>query len=147
MYTRIENIDTKGEVIIYKTEDGQSQVDVHLEKEMVWLNLNQLARLFVKSKSVISRHIKNIYSTKELSKDATVAIFTTVQQEGSRKISREIEFYNLDMIISVAFRVNSKRGVHFRVWATAQLKDHIVKGYTINEKRLQEDKRKWYSLT
>lgn len=134
----------KGEVVIYKAEDGTGQIDVRLEQDNIWLNLNQLARLFSRDKSVISRHIKNIYTTKELNKVSTVALFAIVQQEGSRKISREVEFYNLDIVISVGYRVNSKRGTLFRTWATTLLKEHVVRGYTLNEKRVYEQQAKWF---
>jgi hypothetical protein len=137
-------MEKRGEIIIYKTEDGKGQIDVRLEQDNIWLNLNQLARLFTRDKSVISRHIKNIFNTKELTKISTVAFFAIVQQEGKRKISREVEFYNLDMVISVGYRVNSNRGTQFRCWATTQLKDHLVKGYTLNEKRVYEQQARWY---
>ncbi|MGB9755844.1 MAG: RhuM family protein [Desulfurella sp.] len=125
----------RGEVIIYKSKDGP-KLDVHVEKDTVWLNLNQIAKLFDTHKSGISRHIKNVYKNKELEPDSTVAKIATVQIEGDREIEREIEYYNLDMIISVGYRVNSKRATEFRIWATKTLKEHLVKGYTINEKRL-----------
>ncbi|MFH2124474.1 MAG: virulence protein RhuM/Fic/DOC family protein [Pseudomonadota bacterium] len=128
----------QGEVIIYQTEGGQSLLEVHLGKETVWLTLNQMADLFERDKSVISRHLQTIYSTGELDRGATVAKNATVQDEGGRKVSRNIEWYNLDAIISVGYRVNSKRGTQFRIWASSVLKDHLVKGYTINERRLAE---------
>jgi prophage maintenance system killer protein len=100
--------------------------------------LNQIAALFGRDKSAISRHLGNIFATKALDKNSTVAFFATVQKEGGRTITRNIEYYNLDAIISVGYRVNSKRGTQFRIWATRVLRDHLLKGYTINEKRLQE---------
>ena len=115
-------------------------MEVRIEKDTVWLNLNQIASLFNTHKSGISRHIKNIYKNKELESDSTVAKIATVQIEGGRTIEREIEYFNLDMIISVGYRVNSKRATQFRIWATKTLKDHLVKGYTINEKRLLKAK-------
>ncbi len=127
-----------GEIIIYQAEDGQNLLEVHLEEETVWLTLNQMADLFERDKSVISRHLHTIYSSGELDKEATVAKNATVQMEGSRKVRRDIEWYNLDAIISVGFRVNSKRGVRFHQWATSVLKDHLIKGYTVNEGRLAE---------
>lgn len=128
----------QGEVIIYQTEGGKSLLEVHLGKETVWLTLNQMADLFERDKSVISRHLQSIYSTGELERRATVAKNATVQDEGGRKVSRNIEWYNLDAIISVGYRVNSKRGTQFRIWATSVLKDHLLKGYSLNHKRLAE---------
>ncbi|MBU0483577.1 MAG: virulence protein RhuM/Fic/DOC family protein [Proteobacteria bacterium] len=127
-----------GEIIIYQAEDGQSFLEIHFEEETVWLTLNQMADLFERDKSVISRHLHTIYSSGELDKDATVAKNATVQIEGGRKVRRDIEWYNLDAIISVGYRVNSKRGVRFRQWATSVLRDHLIKGYTVNERRLAE---------
>jgi prophage maintenance system killer protein len=127
-----------GEIVIYQTEGGQSLLEVHLGKETVWLTLNQMADLFERDKSVISRHLQAIYSTGELDKGATVAKNATVQDEGGRKVSRNIEWYNLDAIISVGYRVNSKRGTQFRIWASSVLKDHLLKGYSFNSKRLAE---------
>ena len=128
-----------GEIIIYQTEDGQAKLDVRLEKETIWLNLNQIAMLFERDKSVVSRHIRNVYREKELVEQTTVAKFATVQTEGDRTVERSIEFYNLDVIVSVGYRVKSLRGTQFRIWATQVLKDHIVKGYTVNEKRLRDE--------
>jgi death-on-curing family protein len=127
----------RGEIIIYK-EDGTGQLEVQLDNETVWLSLNQMASLFSKDKSVISRHIKNIYREKELPKTSTVAFFATVQKEGSRKVNREIEHFNLDMILSVGYRVNSKKGTQFRIWATNILKENLVKGFTVNTKRIEQ---------
>ena len=101
---------TKGEIIIYGKAKGQAKLEVKLQDETVWLNLNQMARVLGRDKSVISRHIRNIYKERELTEKSTVAFFATVQKEGSRKIERQIEFYNLDMILSVGYRVNSKNG-------------------------------------
>lgn len=134
------------EVILFKIEDGNISVDVNLVEETVWLNLNQLAELFGRDKSVISRHIRNIYDSQELNRESTVAFFATVQNEGGREVKREIEFFNLDLIISVGYRVNSKRGTQFRIWATNLLKQHLIDGYTINEKRLKEKNQKLIDL-
>jgi prophage maintenance system killer protein len=128
----------KGEIVIYKASDGTTQLDVKLEEETVWLNLNQISLLLQKDKSVISRHINNVFKEGELDKIPTVAKFATVQKEGNRAINREIEFYNLDVIISVGYRVKSKRGTQFRIWANSVLKDYLVEGYVLNEKRLKE---------
>lgn len=128
----------KGEIVLFREEDGATAIEVRLEEDTVWLSLNQMADLFKRDKSVISRHLRNIYKEKELARAATVAFFATVQMEGRRRIAREVEFFNLDAIISVGYRVNSKRGTQFRIWATKVLKQHLVKGYTENAKRLQE---------
>ncbi len=135
-----------GEIIIYQTEDGQASLEVKLIKETVWLNLNQMAGLFQRNKSVVSRHISNVFRTGELSKGATVAKFATVQIEGDREITRNIEYYNLDMIISVGYRVNSLRGTQFRIWANKILKDYLVTGYALNEKRLQSQIEQYEAL-
>jgi len=126
------------EIIIYQTPDNQSQVEVQFEGETFWLSLNQIATLFNRDKSVISRHLRNIYNEGELEQGETVAKNATVQMESGRKVKREIEYYNLDAILSVGYRVNSKRGTQFRQWATQRLKDYLVKGYGINQKRLEE---------
>lgn len=125
-----------GEIIIYRTEDGHTQLDVRLEQETVWLDAHQMAKLFGRDRSVIVRHIGNIYKTKELSPSATCAKNAQVAADGKIRL---MDFYNLDMIISVGYRVNSRRGTQFRIWATQVLKDHILKGYSINEKRLREE--------
>ena len=126
------------EIIIFKSIDGEVKLDIQLEKETIWLSLNQLSDLFERDKSVISRHLRNVYKEGELTKKATVAKNATVQNEAGRQVVRNIEYYNLDAIISVGYRVNSKRGTEFRIWATNVLKQHIVQGYTINEKRLKQ---------
>jgi prophage maintenance system killer protein len=120
---------------------GETQIDVKFENETVWLSLNQISELFGRDKSVISRHLKNIYADNELSKSSTVAKNATVQIEGNREINREIEIYNLDAIISVGYRVNSKQGTQFRIWATNKLKEYLLKGYTINQNRLDQLKQ------
>ena len=120
---------------IYQTEDGKIQLDVRLENETVWLSQAQMAELFQTDRTSIVRHINNIYKTEELQRESTCAKITQVQIEGSRTVSRKIPYFNLDMIISVGYRVNSKRGVKFRQWANRILKDYLLKGYAINEKR------------
>lgn len=132
-----KNISPKGEIVIYKSSDGKTQLEVKLEDETVWLNLNELSKLLDKDKSVISRHIKNIFKEGELDISSTVAKFATVQKEGKRLIKREIEYYNLDVIISVGYRVKSIKGTQFRIWANSILKEYIIKGYALNEKRLK----------
>jgi death-on-curing family protein len=125
----------KGEIVIYKSKDGP-KLDVRLEEETIWLTLNQIAFLFNVQKAAISKHIKNIISSGELNEKSAVSKMETVQIEGNRHIKRTLTYFNLDMIISVGYRVNSKRATQFRIWATKTLKEHLVKGYTINEKRL-----------
>ncbi|WP_439256889.1 RhuM family protein [Lonepinella sp. BR2271] len=124
---------------IYQTKDGQTQVEVRFEQDTVWLTLQQMADIFKRDKSVISRHLRNIYADGELVQELTVAKNATVQIEGERTITRQIDYYNLDVIISVGYRVNSKAGTQFRIWATQRLKDYLVKGYAINQKRLQQN--------
>lgn len=136
----------QGEIIIYKTAKNEVDLKVRLEKETIWLNLNQIAYLFNTDKSGISRHIDNIYKSGELVKKSTVAIFATVQKEGGRKIKRNIEYFNLDVILSVGYRVNSKQATKFRIWATKILKRYLVKGYAINEKRVLETREKFKEL-
>jgi death-on-curing family protein len=119
-------------------KNNKTQVEVRFENETIWLSQKQMAELFEKDIRTINEHIKTIYKTKELTKDSTVRKFRIVQQEGNRKVTRNIEHYNLDMIISVGYRVNSVRGTQFRIWATQRLKDYLIKGYAINEKRLAE---------
>ena len=128
----------KSEIKIYKTNEGKTSIEVKLEKDTVWLNLNQISELFERNKSVISRHIKNIFKEGELERASTVAKYATVQKEGNRKIIRNIEFFNLDVIISVGYRIKSKRGTQFRIWANNILKDYLIKGYAINQQRLEK---------
>lgn len=127
----------KGQILLYKTPDGESKIEVRLEDNNVWLSADQMAELFQRNKSTISRHIKNVLEEGELEEDATVAFFATVQNEGARTVERKIAFYNLDMIISVGYRVHSYRGVQFRIWATKVLKEYIVKGFALNDDLLK----------
>ena len=124
-------------MLLYQTPDGVSQIEVHLQGETVWLNLDQMAELFQRNKSTISRHIKNVFEEGELRLESTVAFFATVQNEGNREVERDIAFYNLDMIISVGYRVHSYRGVQFRIWATNVLKEYLVKGFAMNDELLK----------
>jgi prophage maintenance system killer protein len=126
------------EIVIYQSEDNNAKVEVSFEGETCWLTLNQIAALFERDKSVISRHLSNVFKEGELDKEAAVAKNATVQNEGDRKVTREIEYYNLDAILSVGYRINSKRGTQFRQWATQRLKEYLVQGYAINQKRLAE---------
>lgn len=126
------------ELVLYRSRDGTIQMDIQLEQETLWLNLDQLAKLFGRDKSVISRHLRNIFKDKELSKKSVVAKNATTATDGK---TYQVEYYNLDAIISVGYRVNSKRGTEFRIWATNVLKQHVVRGYTVNQKRLKELKQ------
>ena len=127
----------KGQFLLYQTPDGDSQIEVKLQNDTVWLSLDQMAELFQRNKSTISRHIKNVLEDGELQEEATIANFATVQNEGTRKVERVIAYYNLDMIISVGYRVHSYRGVQFRIWATKVLKEYIVKGFAMNDDLLK----------
>lgn len=127
-----------GEIVIYQTEDGQTSIDVKLENETVWLTQLQIVALFQSSKANISEHITHIFEAGELDEISTVRKFRTVQKEGKRMVNREIDYYNLDLIISIGYRVNSHRGTQFRIWANKILRDYLVKGYAINENRLKE---------
>ncbi len=123
---------------IFKTEDGATGINVILDNDTVWLNLNQISTLFERDKSVISRHIRNIFKEQELENISTVANFATVQIEGEREVERNIEYFNLDIIISVGYRINSKRGTQFRIWANKVLKEYLIRGYALNERKLQQ---------
>lgn len=127
-----------GEFLLYTSSDGQVRIETRMQEETVWLSLSQMAELFQVDKSGISRHLKNIFDTGELQADATVANFATVQQEGGRTVSRSIEHYNLDVIISVGYRVNSIRGTQFRIWATQRLREYIIKGFAMDDQRLKQ---------
>lgn len=130
-------------IAIYQTKNGAIEFRGDFEQETIWGNLNQIADLFGRDKSVISRHIKNIYKTSELDEMATIAKIATVQKEGKRDVMREIEYYNLDVILSVGYRVDSKQATQFRIWATKTLKQHLLQGYTINKKRISENYEKF----
>ena len=119
-------------IIIYQNDEGSIDVEVKLLNNDLWLSLNQIAELFGRHKSVVSRHLSNIFKEEELEKNSTVAFFATVQIEGNHEVTRQIEHFNLDAIISVGYRVNSKRGTQFRRWSSQVLKDHLQKGYSIN---------------
>jgi prophage maintenance system killer protein len=134
------------QIAIYQSSEGSTQVEVRLEHETLWLSLQQIAELFGRDKSVISRHLRNIYREDELSSEATVAKTATVQNEGERTVSRQIEYYNLDAIISVGYRVNSKQGTQFRIWANRVLKDYLVQGYALNKQCLEAQQEKLVEL-
>lgn len=128
----------QNQIEIYQANDGTTQIKVQFEQDTVWLTQSQMAELFQKDIRTISEHIQNIYSTEELISSSTLRKFRRVRQEGKRQVTRNIDHYNLDVIISVGYRVNSKQGTQFRIWANSVLKDYIVKGYSINEKRLAQ---------
>ena len=123
-----------GEILIYRTEDGQTKLDVKLENETIWLSLNQMAELFQRDKSTVSRHIKNVFQEGELDPSSVVANFATTAADGK---NYQVDYYNLDVIISVGYRVKSIRGTQFRIWATARLKEYMIKGFTLDDERLK----------
>ena len=129
----------KKEIVIYQAKDGAVEVRLDEKKETVMLTQQQVGRLFDVQKAAISKHIKNIFGTGELDKNSTVSILETVQNEGKRKIKRKIEYYNLDLVLSIGYRVNSVNATKFRQWATRTLRQHILKGYTINRKRIAKN--------
>ena len=120
-----------GEILMYQNQDGNIKIDVRLEEETVWLTQAQICELFQKSKATISEHITNVFVEGELQPLTTVRKFRTVQQEGTRQVEREIEYYNLDVTISVGYRVKSQQGTQFRIWATQRLKEYIIKGFAL----------------
>jgi prophage maintenance system killer protein/prophage antirepressor-like protein len=126
---------TQQDLVIFKTDNDKIQVDVKLDQDTVWLNLNQLSSLFERDKSVISKHLKNVFNEEELEQISVVAKFATTASDGK---TYQVEYYNLDAIISVGYRVNSKRGTQFRKWASSVLKEHLVQGYTFHQQRLYE---------
>ena len=128
------------ELIMFKTKDGKLSIDVNLNEETVWLNQKQMGDLFDRDYKTISKHINNIFKEEELNKNSTVAKFETVQIEGEREVKRDVEYYNLDVIISVGYRVKSKRGTEFRIWANSILKDYLMKGYALDERRFEKEK-------
>jgi hypothetical protein len=127
------------QIEIYQSEDGQTQIQVRLEKDTVWLSQAQMADLFDKNSDTIGLHLRNIYKSGELEQSATTEESSVVRQEGKRQVRRKIKFYNLDAIISVGYRVNSKKGTRFRIWATQRLKEYLVKGYSINQQRFRQN--------
>ena len=137
-----EKINT-GEIVIYQTDDGQASLEVSLVKETVWLSLNQMVTLFERDKSVISRHIRNVFKEGELENSSVVAKFATTASDGK---TYQVGYFNLDVVISVGYRVKSPRGTQFRIWANKILKDYLVTGYALNEKRLQSQIEKYEAL-
>ncbi|HNX82696.1 MAG TPA: RhuM family protein [Candidatus Omnitrophota bacterium] len=136
----------KGAIAIYTAKDGKTRLEVSLSNDTVWLNQQQIAQLFGKDVRTVSEHLQNIFKLKELSRVATIRKFRIVQTEGKRQVTRSIEFFNLDVIISVGYRINSIRGTRFRIWATNVLRKHLIDGYTINEKRLKRQADKLQAL-
>jgi len=134
------------DLIIYTTANNETQVNIVFDNNTLWLNQKQIAEVFGTAVPAINKHIKNIIKESELQPEATISKMETVQIEGNRKVSRTLDFYNLDMIISIGYRVNSKKATQFRIWATQRLKDYLVEGYAINEKRLQESENKFQEL-
>jgi hypothetical protein len=137
-------MEQKGEILIYQTQGGATKVDVRLEDETVWLSLNQISKMFQKAKSTISEHINHIYDEGELQASSTVRNFRTVQQEGKRRVNRDTEYFNLDVIISVGYRVKSHIGTHFRIWATQRLKEYIIKGFVLDDERLKQARNSYF---
>lgn len=133
-------INNSSHILLYTASDGSQKIEVKLEKETVWLSQAQMAELFQKTVSTINEHLKNVFDEGELDSNATIRKFLTVQREGSRQVSRDIDYYNLDVIISVGYRVKSHRGTQFRIWATQQLREYLIKGFVMNDQRLSEGK-------
>ena len=132
-----EELKNNGNIIIYQTEDGLTKINVKVENETVWLNQQQMAELFQSSRTNVVEHIKHIYEEGELSEEATCRKFRQVRMEGYREVKREIPFYNLDMIISLGYRIKSGIATHFRIWATQRLKEYLIKGFTMDDERLK----------
>lgn len=143
---KINKDELDNKIVIYQTEDGKTQLDVKLENETVWLTQAQLVQLFDSSKANVSEHIKHIYEDGELAADSTVRKFRTVQTEGKRQVGRNVTYYNLDLIISLGYRVNTKRGIQFRQWATSVLRDYLIKGYAINQRIREENYQQMVQL-
>ena len=141
-----KSMNTQDQITIYQSTDGSVQLEVTLDQDTVWLTQRQLSSLFDKDVRTINEHIRNVLAEQELAAEATIRKFRIVQQEGERKVNREIEHYNLDMIISVGYRVNSKKGTQFRIWASQVLKQFLVQGYALNEQKLQEQQQKLADL-
>ena len=137
-------MENKGEILIYQSPGGATKIDVHLQDETVWLNQSQLAELFQTDRTSITKHIKNIYETDELPENSTCAIFAQVQKEGKRTIKRNVHYYNLDVIISVGYRVQSHVATHFRIWATQRLKEYIIKGFVLDDERLKQARNNYF---
>ena len=133
----MDTLTRENKIILYQTDEGKVKVDVFFAEENFWMTQKSMSELFDVQKAAISRHLKNIYETGELEKNSTVSIMETVQKEGNREIKRKLEFYNLDAIIAVGYRVNSKKATQFRIWATQTLKEYILKGFVLNDEMLK----------
>ena len=136
----IQPSDALSDFILYTAPSGDVRVEIYFQNETIWLTQQKIAELFGVTKSTVSEHLTNIFKTKELEKEATVRNFPTVQKEGDREVKRNIEYYNLDAIISVGYRVNSGKATQFRIWATKTLKEYIIKGFTLDDERLKQGK-------
>jgi len=135
-------LENTGEIVLYKTVGTSNQIEVRIKGETIWLTQKQMGDLFGIGSAAITKHIKNIYDSKELSKMATTSKMEVVQSEGNREIKRKLQLYNLDMILSVGYRVNSKKGTQFRIWANRVLKEYLLKGYVLNEEKLKKQEAK-----
>jgi len=133
-----EKTSQNSELILYQTEDGKTRLDVRFEGDTAWLSQSQMAELFQTTKQNISLHVQNIFEERELEREATVKEYLTVQREGERDVTRKVDYYNLDIIISVGYRVKSHRGTQFRIWATQRLREFIIKGFTLDDERLKQ---------
>ena len=136
----------KSEIKIYKNPNGNTSIEVKLDKETVWLNQYQLETLFQTDRTSINRHIRNIYKTEELNENRTCAKITQVQKEGKRTVNRSVKYYNLDIIIAVGYRVNSKQGTEFRIWANKLLREYLIKGFAINQEKLEKQNKQLLEL-
>lgn len=137
-------MENKSEIVIYQSENGKTKIEVRLENETVWLSQEQLAELFQTTKQNISLHIRNIFNERELNENSTVKDFLTVQKEGNRNVNRKILHYNLDMIISLGYRIQSHVATHFRIWATNRLKEYIIKGFALDDERLKQARNNYF---
>ncbi|MBP5287931.1 MAG: virulence RhuM family protein [Elusimicrobiales bacterium] len=142
----MDKTENRGEIVIYTSKDGKVSLDARLENDTIWLTQDMIVRLFESSKANVSEHIKHIFEEEELEQSSTVRKFRTVRKEGNRQVSRELEFYNLDLILSVGYRIKSKTATQFRKWATSVLRDYITKGYAVNEARLKEQQKQISAL-
>ena len=142
-----EELNNSGKIIIYQTEDGLTKIDVKVENETVWLSLDQMAELFQRNKSTISRHIKSVFEEGELNREVVVAKYATTTQHGAiegKQQTHWVDYYNLDVIISVGYRVKSVRGTQFRIWATQRLKEYLIKGFTMDDERLKQGGNRYF---
>ena len=137
-------MENKSEILIYQTLNGDTKIDVLVENETVWLSQVQMAELFQTTKQNVSLHIKNVYDEAELELEGTVKEYLTVQKEGARNVKRSVQFYNLDVIISVGYRVKSHVGTHFRQWATRYLRELIIKGFAMDDERLKQARNSYF---